>query len=77
MLQLSESEWVWMSSQIVMTSSAKRPKTALSFAFTELGVTMMAHILKSKKARQTSISIVRAIATDNNLSTFTLPKPKA
>jgi hypothetical protein len=49
-----------MSSQIVMTSPNKRPKSALPFAFTEHGVTMLANVLKSKKARLTSIAIVRA-----------------
>lgn len=32
----------------------------LPFAFTEHGVTMLANVLKSKKARQTSVTIVRA-----------------
>jgi hypothetical protein len=49
-----------MSSQFVMTSTAKRPKTAQPFAFTEHGVTMLANVLRSKKARQTSIAVVRA-----------------
>jgi phage regulator Rha-like protein len=49
-----------MSSQFVMTYPVKRPKTALPFVFTEHGVTMLANVLKSKKARQTSIAIVRA-----------------
>jgi hypothetical protein len=43
-----------------MTYPVKRPKTALPLAFTEHGVTMLANILKSEKARQMSISIVRA-----------------
>jgi hypothetical protein len=60
MFQLSDSEWELMSSQFVMTYPAKRPKTALPLAFTEHGVTMLANVLKSKKARQTSINIVRA-----------------
>ncbi len=60
MFQLTESEWERMSSQIVMTSPNKRPKSALPFAFTEHGVTMLANVLKSKKARLTSIAIVRA-----------------
>ena len=51
MFQLSPKEWKVMSSQIVMTSPNKRPKTALPLAFTEHGVTMLANILKSKKAR--------------------------
>ena len=60
MFQITSKEWQDMSSQIVMTSVYKRPKTALPLVFTEHGVTMLANILKSKKARQTSIAIVRA-----------------
>lgn len=60
MFQLSLNEWESMSSQFVMTYPMKRPKSALPFAFTEHGVTMLANVLKSKKARQTSIAIVRA-----------------
>jgi hypothetical protein len=63
MFQLSPTEWESMSSQFVMTYPIKRPKTALPFAFTEHGVTMLANVLKSKKARQTSIAIVRAFIT--------------
>jgi hypothetical protein len=58
--QLSLAEWEIMSSQNVMTYPVKRPKTALPLAFTEYGVTMLANVLKSQKARQTSITIVRA-----------------
>ncbi len=60
MFQITANEWKTMSSQIVMTYPFKRPKSALPFAFTEHGVTMLANVLKSKKARQTSIAIVRA-----------------
>jgi hypothetical protein len=60
MFQLTQNEWVNMSSQIVMTYPVKRSKNAFPFAFTEHGVAMLANILKSRKARQTSISIVRA-----------------
>lgn len=60
MFQLSLTEWESMSSQFVMTYPTKRPKSSLPFAFTEHGVTMLANVLKSKKARQTSIAIVRA-----------------
>ncbi len=63
MFQLTAKEWESMSSQIVMTYPVKRPKTALPLAFTEHGVTMLANVLKSKKARQTSIAIVRAFIT--------------
>ena len=60
MFKLSQEEWNLMSSQIVMTYPAKRPKTALPFAFTEHGVAMLANVLKSIKARQTSVLIIRA-----------------
>ncbi len=60
MFQLTQNEWSTMSSQIVMTYPVKRPKSAFPFAFTEHGVAMLANVLKSKKARLTSIAIVRA-----------------
>ncbi len=60
MFQIKAKEWQNMSSQFVMTSANKRPKTALPYVFTEHGVTMLANVLKSRKARQTSIAIVRA-----------------
>jgi len=41
MFQLNEIEWNNMSSQFVMTSLSKRPKSALPLAFTELGVKIM------------------------------------
>jgi phage regulator Rha-like protein len=56
--EISSSQIVMMSSQIVMTS--KRPKSALPYAFTEHGVTMLASVLKSPKARKMNIAIVRA-----------------
>jgi phage regulator Rha-like protein len=55
---ISSSQIVMMSSQSVMTS--KRPKSALPYAFTEHGVTMLASVLKSPKARKMNIAIVRA-----------------
>jgi len=69
MFQLSQKEWENMLSQMVMTYPAKRPKSALPLAFTEYGVTMLANVLKSKKARQTSIAVVRAFIA---LKQFTL-----
>lgn len=62
MFRLIKDEW-GMLSQIVMTYPAKRPKTALPLAFTEYGVTMLANVIKSKKARQVSIAVVRAFIT--------------
>lgn len=56
--EISSSQIVMMSSQSVMTS--KRPKSALPYAFTEHGVTMLASVLKSPKARKMNIAIVRA-----------------
>ena len=41
MFQLSITEWENMSSQFVMTSRNKRPKSALPLAFTEHGVVML------------------------------------
>jgi phage regulator Rha-like protein len=59
MFRLTKEQWnEMMSSQIVMTS--KRPKSALPYAFTEHGVTMLASVLKSPKARKMNIAIVRA-----------------
>ncbi|MCL2073665.1 MAG: ORF6N domain-containing protein [Marinilabiliaceae bacterium] len=60
MFQLTTEEWKNMSSQIVMTSRAKRPLSYLPFAFTEHGVTMLSSVLKSEKAIDTNIKIVRA-----------------
>jgi hypothetical protein len=48
------------SSQIVMTSESKRPKTALPYAFTEQGVAMLSGILNSDKAISMNIAIMRA-----------------
>lgn len=47
-------------SQIVTGSQKHRSKTYLPYAFTEHGVTMLASILKSDKAVQMNIAIVRA-----------------
>lgn len=41
MFQMTSEEWSDMSSQFVMTSRLKRPKTALLLAFTEHGVVML------------------------------------
>lgn len=60
MFRLTGNEWNMMSSQIVMTYPKKRPGIALPYAFTEHGVAMPASVLKSDKARQMSIAIVRA-----------------
>ena len=49
-----------------MTYPIKRPKSAIPYAFTEHGVTMLASVLKSPKARQMNIQIVRAFIALRN-----------
>jgi hypothetical protein len=67
MFQLTAEEWVrW--SQIVISSSVASPsisskfrkKSYLPYAFTEHGVSMLASVLRSEKAVQMSIAVVRA-----------------
>ncbi|MDD4514733.1 ORF6N domain-containing protein [Massilibacteroides sp.] len=67
MFQLTPKEWESMSSQIVMTSINKRPKVAIPFAFTEHGVVMLASLLRSNIAVQTSILITRAFVAMRQL----------
>jgi len=63
MFQLTQEEWISMSSQIVMTYPSKRPKTALPFAFTEQGVAMLSGILNSEVAIHVNIAIMRTFVT--------------
>lgn len=49
-----------MISQSVISSQRKRKLSSPPYAFTEHGVTMLASILKSPKARKMNIAIVRA-----------------
>lgn len=60
MFQLAAEEWEVISSQFVMTSRNKRPKSALPLAFTEYGVVMLSSVLRSDIAIQTSVLITRA-----------------
>ncbi|MEA5127671.1 MAG: ORF6N domain-containing protein [Proteiniphilum sp.] len=60
MFQLTQTEWENISSQFVMTSRTKRPKSALPFAFTEHGVVMLSSVLRSDVAIAANIFIVRA-----------------
>lgn len=70
MFRLTKEEWGTMSSQFVKTSSSSQfvmmdlPKNRtgkyLPYAFTEHGVTMLASVLRSPKARMMNIAIVRA-----------------
>lgn len=52
MFQLTSQEWENMSSQIVMTSRTKRPKSAIPLVFTEHGVVMLSSVLRSNIAVQ-------------------------
>ena len=63
MFQLTQDEWISMSSQFVMTYPSKRPKTALPFAFTEQGVAMLSGILNSDVAVHVNIAIMRTFVT--------------
>ena len=67
MFQLTNTELDIMSSQNVMTLKAKRPKSALPFAFTEHCVIMLASVLRSEIAIQTSILITRAFVAIRKL----------
>ena len=58
MFQLTETEWNSLRSQIVTSSWGGR--RYLPYAFTEHGVTMLASVLKSEKAVQMNIAVVRA-----------------
>lgn len=66
MFQLNTKEWDAMSSQFVMTSRIKRPKTSLPFAFTEHGVIMLSSVLRSPVAVQVSIEVSRAFVAMRN-----------
>ena len=63
MFRLTAKEWKEISSsQIVMMDNLPKNRAGryLPYAFTEHGVTMVASILKSPKARKMNIAIVRA-----------------
>ena len=60
MFRLSPTEWEVISSQFVMTSRAKRPKSSSPLAFTEHGALMLASVLRSDIAVEISIKVTRA-----------------
>jgi len=84
MFRLTKEEWEIMSSQTMMTFSSSQtvmmdlPKNRtgkyLPYVFTEHGVTMLASVLRSPKARKMNIAIVRAFValrkTILNIDTF-------
>ena len=77
MFQLTRKEWLdiernsIISSQIVMTSPQRRPKSAMPYAFTEHGAVMLAAVLRSPSAVQMSVMVTRAfIAMRQAISTM-------
>jgi hypothetical protein len=58
MFQLSENELDYMNRSQIVTGSQKH-RGNLPYAFTEQGVAMLSSVLKSKKAVQVNISIMR------------------
>ena len=74
MFQVSEIEWQVISSQFVMTSRMKRPKSSLPLAFTEHGALMLSSVLRSDIAVDTSIKITRAfVAMRQAINAIALP----
>jgi hypothetical protein len=80
MFRLTAEEWadIWsrnwtasdkdaMRSQIVTASQKKRNTSTPPYAFTEHGITMLASVLKSKKAIQMNIAIVKAFISMRSL----------
>ncbi|MBS1651149.1 MAG: ORF6N domain-containing protein [Bacteroidetes bacterium] len=60
MFQLTKTEFETLMSQIVISKTEKRGGTQkMPYAFTEQGVAMLSSVLKSKKAIQVNISIMR------------------
>ncbi len=75
LLNLTSDEWVGLKSQIVIsmksqiaTSIGKGGKTKLPTAFTERGLYMLATILKSPQAIQTTIAIIDTFAQVKELA---------
>jgi len=60
MFQLTQDEWNNLRSQIVTSSYNHGGNRYLPYAFTEQGVAMLATVLKSQKAIEVNISIMRA-----------------
>ena len=67
MFQLTNEEWALISSQFVMTSRSKRPKSALPLVFTEHGALMLSSVLKSELAIDISVKITRAFVAMRTL----------
>ena len=60
--QLTQEEFESLKSQIV-TSSWGEPRRALPYAFTEHGILMLSSVLRSRRAIQVNIEIMRAFVS--------------
>ena len=58
MFQLTTEEWTSLKSQIVM-SNARGGRRTLPYAFTEQGVAMLSSVLRSQRAVEVNIAIMR------------------
>ena len=60
MFQLSKEEWSGLIFQIGMSNTGRGGRRSAPYAFTELGVSMLSTVLKSQRAVQMNILIMRA-----------------
>jgi phage regulator Rha-like protein len=60
MFQLNAQEFAALTSQIAMSKPGRGGRRTLPYAFTEHGAVMAANILRSERAIQTSVFVVRA-----------------
>ncbi|MCR4334582.1 MAG: ORF6N domain-containing protein [Patescibacteria group bacterium] len=60
MFQITPNEFLTLRSQFVISKSGKGGRRYLPYAFTEHGVAMLSSVLKSPRAVQMNISIIRA-----------------
>lgn len=65
-IELTEAEWIPLRSKI--STSIKGGRTYIPKAFTEKGMYMLATILKSKKATETTLAIIDAFAKIREVS---------
>ncbi len=75
LLELTEAEWLPLRSQIV--TSTKGGRTYLPKVFTEKGLYMLATILKSKKATETTLAIIDTFAKVREVSRIVNQLPAA
>jgi hypothetical protein len=59
MFQPSENEWDFLKSPFVTSNTGRGGKQKLPLVFTEYGVAMLSSVLKSERAIQVNISIMR------------------